>query len=262
MTLSVCEGNSGFVEIGEERHEVWGRKAMPSALGRCTVSAGIGPLEHLSAAALCQGVRGWVLRADHPDLPIFDGSGKIWQDAFAAISGPYNALVTDSVVLGSKRWTSARGGRLEVEPADEFRLRVEWTAGPYGPETWEGDAPRLQEVLRARTFVDADDWLAARKAGYLKGTDADCGRLFRGRNPSSEALELASQLGIEPTASVWSGGCARMPDECAAHKAMDLAGDIGCWIGYLPKLSIHARDTGHDLHHLLGSALRGSIGEV
>jgi hypothetical protein len=139
---------------------------------------------------------------------------------------------------------------------------VDWSAGPDGPEIWEGGETELRKTLAARTFVDVEDWLWARNQGFLQGTDATSGRLLRLREPTAEALRLACQHRIDPEKRVWTGGDARMPDECAAHKAMDLAGDIGCWIGYLPKLSIHARDTGHDLHHLLGSALRGSIGKV
>jgi UDP-3-O-acyl-N-acetylglucosamine deacetylase len=67
---------------------------------------------------------------------------------------------------------------------------------------------------------------------------------------------MAKERGVDPEAVVWSGGLERMENECAAHKALDLIGDIGVWIGYLPSLSIRARDTGHELHHLLGRALR------
>lgn len=262
LELSAWHGGNGWIEVGSERHAVWGLGSKPSAMGRCTASEGVGPLEHLSAAALCQGVGGWLLKADHGDLPLFDGSARIWQEAFSSISGSGYGVRVESVDLEATRWESARGGILAVEPSDRFRLRVDWSAGPDGPETWEGGESELCQTLAARTFVDVVDWLAARNQGFLQGTDATSGRLLRLREPTAEAIRLACQLGIQPEKRVWTGGDARMPDECAAHKAMDLAGDIGCWIGYLPKLSIHARDTGHDLHHLLGSALRGSIGEV
>jgi len=262
LELSACQGCSGWIEIGSEHHAVWGLGSKPSAMGRCTVSEGIGPLEHLSAAALCHGVRGWLLKADHGDLPLFDGSARIWQEAFSSISDSIARVRVEKVEMAARTWESMRGGKLAVEPSDRFRLRVEWSAGPDGPETWEGGEAELCKTLAARTFVDVEDWLAAKSQGFLQGTDATSGRLLRLREPSTEARRVACQLGIEPENKVWTGGAARLPNECAAHKAMDLAGDIGCWIGYLPKLSIHARDAGHDLHHLLGSALRESIGEV
>jgi len=143
-----------------------------------------------------------------------------------------------------------------VEPSAHFQLQVEWSKGPFGPEKWSGGLNELEGLLSARTFVDADEWIDARDAGWLQGTGPANGRLFRGPDPSIQAKEMAKERGVDPEAVVWSGGLARMENECAAHKALDLIGDIGVWIGYLPSLSIRARDTGHDLHHLLGPALR------
>lgn len=145
-----------------------------------------------------------------------------------------------------------------MEPAERFRCRVEWSRGPEGPEVWEGGEDDLAGILGARTFVDVDDWLAAREAGWLQGTESGSGRLLRGDSPSAQAVRLARELAVDPVASVWTGGAERMPGECAAHKALDLAGDIGAWIGYLPPLSVFARDAGHELHHRSGRALRGS----
>ena len=256
LSLSIREGHVGTASIGGVERVVWGDGAEPVAQGRCTRAGGVGPLEHLSAAALAHGVRGWCLAADHEDLPIFDGSAKIWSEAFGFLAG--TAPVFEEVGFCPTRpmvWTSTRGGIIEVSPSDVFAMRVEWTPGPCGPEVWQGGSAALAEILVARTFVFVDDWLAARKAGYLLGTDASNGRLLRG-DPSPEALGLAIELGVDPGSEAWTGGAARMANECAAHKAMDLVGDIGCWIGYLPRLSIFARDAGHDLHHLLGRALR------
>ena len=72
----------------------------------------------------------------------------------------------------------------------------------------------------------------------------------------SEAMAALRSEGIEPVGPVWTGGAQRIPNECAAHKALDLVGDIACAIGYLPALRIIARDTGHYLHARLGRALR------
>jgi len=72
-------------------------------------------------------------------------------------------------------------------------------------------------------------------------------------------LELRRE-GLSLDGPVWSGGRERMPMECAAHKALDLVGDIGCAIGYLPALRITARDAGHALHAMLCRALRAAHG--
>lgn len=238
---------------------VWGLGSRPEAGGRCTSSAGVGPLEHLSAAALASGVSGWILEVEHGDLPIFDGSAAIWIEAFAHEGFPRRPDSTESIGLSCGHWVSERGGVLEAEPSDRFRVRVEWTRGPHGTEVWEGGAQELAGILGARTFVTAKEYSAACQAGMLKGTGPSSGRLLRGDAVPESALALARELGVDPVERVWTGGPERVPDECAAHKAIDLAGDIGVWIGYLPPLSVFARDAGHELHHLLGRALRDAL---
>lgn len=261
VELRVCEGTSGWFRRGGRAIPVWGADARPGAEDRCTRCHGVGPLEHLSAAALVAGIRGWVLAADHPDLPLFDGSALPWAAAFAKwgpISSPSPCPPPDVAGI----WRSPRGGVLEAEPSARFRLEVEWTRGPFGPERWSGGADDLASLLGARTFATADEWLAARDAGALGGTGVASGRLLRGSEPSERAMALAAELGRDPADPVWTGGSERMPDECAAHKALDLVGDIGTWMGYLPALNLRARDAGHDLHHLLGRALRDAGGHT
>lgn len=138
-------------------------------------------------------------------------------------------------------------------------MRVEWTRGPHGIEVWEGGAQHLAGILGARTFATAMEYSAALEAGMLKGTGPDSGRLLRGSVVPEGTLRLARELGVNPSEQIWTGGPERVPDECAAHKAVDLAGDIGVWIGYLPPLSVFARDAGHELHHRLGRALRDAL---
>lgn len=259
--LSLRPGTDGVGRLRRDGIEevVWGPGSRPEAVGRCTSSAGAGPLEHLSAAALANGVSGWVLEVDHGDLPIFDGSAAVWDEAFAHEAFPRRSELTESVLPVSGRWVSGRGGVLEAEPSDRFRMRVEWTRGPCGIEVWEGGAQDLAGILGARTFATAMEYAGALQAGLLKGTGPGSGRLLRGDDLPRTALELARELGVDPSERVWSGGPERVPGECAAHKAIDLAGDIGVWIGYLPPLSVFARDAGHELHHRLGRALRDAL---
>ncbi len=248
----------GIVRIGEKEHLVWGPMAAdPETQHRCTSVAGIGPLEHLSAAVAILGVRGWVLEAEHEDLPLFDGSALPWVKLLEPL--PREPLQTDVLDLPLGLWEGEHRGYLEAQAASEFHLEVDWSTGPLGPERWEGTTSDLLGVLGARTFIEAGDWWEARRNGLLRGVDSGSGRLLAGRTVLPEiALQELRGEGIEPLGPVWTGKAERVPNECAAHKALDLVGDIACAIGYLPALRIVARDAGHTLHAKLCQALRNA----
>jgi UDP-3-O-[3-hydroxymyristoyl] N-acetylglucosamine deacetylase len=257
LRLASSAPGAGVVQIGSRERIVWGSEGGEARTDRrCTSVEGIGPLEHLSAAAIALGVRGWRLEADHPDLPLLDGSAKPWARAFLAVSAGSSPRV-GKCSLPRNSWVGASRGRLEIEPSDDFELEVEWTRGPDGPERWEGGAPDLVRILPARTFIEVGDWVLARQAGLLQGAGPRSGRLISpGGNLDRTLLEELHAQGMEPVGNAWTGGPERLPMECAAHKALDLVGDIGCAIGYLPSLRIHARDAGHALHAVLCRALR------
>lgn len=232
-----------------------------ASAGRCSRGDGAGPLEHLSAGFGIAGLRGWHVRADHPDLPLLDGSAKSWYDAARPHgSGRCPVREAGTLVLPGEPLRNERGGWIEVRPSERFHLDATWSAGAEGPERWTGDRDALTEIVAARTFIDLDVYLAFRAQGQIAGADADSGRLLRGRSDlGHEAAALARELGVDPRSPVWTGGPARMPDECAAHKALDLVGDILLWLGYLPCLEVTAHDAGHALHHRLGAQLRAGL---
>ena len=46
-----------------------------------------------------------------------------------------------------------------------------------------------------------------------------------------------------------------MNGECAAHKVLDLVGDLALWLGFLPCIEIEMRNVGHAQFHALGQHL-------
>lgn len=227
------------------------------ANGRCSRAGDTGPLEHVSAGLGIAGMIGWHLRAEHFDLPLLDGSAQPWYDGARRIvsgrvpSHSWKGAPVEEHLEGERR------GVLSARQADDFRLDVRWSTGPDGGEQWCGGVQDLSRLVRARTFVDVDTFIESRRHGEMGGADMASGRLLRGLRPVDESvLELASQIGVDPRREVWVGGDERVPCECAAHKALDLVGDILLWLGYLPSLHIVACDAGHALHHRLGARLR------
>lgn len=228
------------------------------ANGRCSCFGDAGPLEHAAAGLGIAGLQGWHLRAEHFDLPLLDGSARAWYEGARRLrSGgriPTRAWTGTPV---DETFANERGGTLTARSADVFRLDVEWSDGPDGRESWSGGSAELARLVGARTFIDVATYVESRRRGELGGSDASSGRLLRGKHPvNGHALELAHQIGIDPSRAVWTGGDERVSCECAAHKALDLVGDILLWLGYLPSLHLIARDAGHGLHHRLGARLR------
>lgn len=226
------------------------------ATGRCSRAGDAGPLEHVAAGLGIAGLRGWHLRAEHFDLPLLDGSALAWYEGARRIA-PGRVPTGHLDLQTEERFDGERRGSVCARPSDAFRLDVEWTGGPDGKERWSGGLDELASLPRARTFIDVDTYIESRRHGELGGADVASGRLLRGVRPVDEsALELAAQIGVDPARSVWTGGEERVAGECAAHKALDLVGDILLWLGYLPNLHLAACDAGHTLHHRLGARLR------
>ncbi len=249
-------GSGRTLRIGEGREIPLDGQDL-SAEGRCSRAGGVGPLEHMVAGLAIAGWEGWMAHAEHPDLPLLDGSAEPW--FLGARSGGGMGIVpVREIQLPDGAWCAAdRRGRIEVRSSGRFRLEVRWKRGPLGPERWSGGAEDLEHIVPARTFIEVGAFLDARSAGLLTGVDLHSGRLLASPDHlDSQALALAEEIGVAPERKVWTGGAERMADECAAHKALDLVGDILLWLGYLPRLDVIAIDAGHVLHHRLGKALR------
>lgn len=234
------------IRIGDREISLRDRQFLPDASLRCTTFGGVGPVEHLLAAVCILGVEGWILEAEHEDLPLFDGSASMWENAILAtgLAGPPLLAPRLAVVF---ECADARGW-IRIRPSEQLELRMTWTDGVGGAESWSGGASELGQLLKARTFVRSHDFARARGAGLLVGVGPDSGRLLRGMLQDDAEMFLAASLGVDPSQEVWTGGPARQAGECAAHKALDLIGDFHLGLGGIPLGKIEAMDSGHCLH--------------
>lgn len=218
----------------------------PETSLRCTTLGAVGPLEHFLAAVCTLGVEGWILEAEHGDLPLFDGSALVWKEAILStgVSGKPRLL---EGAWKPNTCSDARGW-IRFEPSDHLELEVTWTRGMDGSETWCGGETDLDSILAARTFVHSHEFVQARAAGLLLGVSPESGRLFRGKFDTQAERQLAQQLGVNPASPSWTGDAPRLVGECAAHKALDLIGDLQLVLGGIPCGKIVAHDAGHSLH--------------
>jgi UDP-3-O-[3-hydroxymyristoyl] N-acetylglucosamine deacetylase len=209
----------------------------------------VSTVEHLLSALLGCGVDNALIAVDGPEIPVEDGSAKVFADA---VEGVGLATLHDARV----RWipTETRVFRdgdklLIVAPASSFRVRMvvdyplpigtQYVETEIVPETYRS------EVAPNRTFGFLHEVEALVKRGLAQGG----------------TLENAVVFGPEgPLAPL------RSPTEPARHKILDLVGDFAL-LGAYPQCEVIAVKSGHKLHctavrELLGDTAGGEASAV
>ncbi len=190
----------------------------------------VSTVEHLLSALLGCGVDNALIAVDGPEIPVADGSAKVFADAVEAVG---LATLHEARI----RWIPSeprvfRDGEklLIVAPAASFRVRMtvdypapigaQYVEAEIGPETY----PR--EVAPNRTFGFLHEVEALVKRGLAQGG----------------TLENAVVFGPDgPLAPL------RDPNEPARHKILDLVGDFAL-LGAYPQCEVIAIKSGHKLH--------------
>ncbi len=203
----------------------------------------VSTVEHLLSALLGCGVDNALIAVDGPEIPVEDGSAKVFADAVEAVG-----LAT--LHEARARWipTETRVFRdgdkvLVVAPASSFRVRMlvdyplpigtQYVETEITPEKYRTD------VAPNRTFGFLHEVESLVKRGLAQGG----------------TLENAVVFGPDgPLAPL------RSPTEPARHKILDLVGDFAL-LGAYPQCEVIAVKSGHKLHctavrELVGSSLR------
>ena len=214
------------------------RATVLGAQGR-TVST----VEHLLSALLGCGIDNALIAVDGPEIPVTDGSAKVFADAIEAVGRkPQEQPQTRWVPTGTHVFHDGEK-LLVVTPAPSLRVRmtIDFPA-PVGAQYFdtEIDAERYaREIAPARTFVYKRDVDALRERGLALGGSLENAVVFDTTGP------------LAPL---------RMPDEPVRHKILDLVGDFAL-LGAYPQCEVIAVKSGHKVHctavhELLVSAAR------
>lgn len=190
----------------------------------------VSTVEHLLSALLGCGVDNALIEVQGPEIPVADGSSKVFADAVDAVG---LATLHEARV----RWIPAEprvfhdGDKLlVVAPAPSFRVRMTVDyAAPIGTQYVEAEiTPEIyrQEIAPNRTFGFLHEVESLVKRGLAKGG----------------TLENAVVFGPDgPLAPL------RSPNEPARHKILDLVGDFAL-LGAYPQCEVIAIKSGHKLH--------------
>jgi UDP-3-O-[3-hydroxymyristoyl] N-acetylglucosamine deacetylase len=245
LTLHGAEAGGGVVfrrtDVSPEagRIEALRRNVRGTQLGTNITNAhgvSVATVEHLLAALMGMGVDNVIAELDGPELPILDGSAKVFCEMIAEAgvvpqSAPRRRLVVLQPVEVRDGVRFARlfpGDGFSIDATIDFaspaigRQHLVWTSGPGGFE---------REIAFARTFGMAEELAQLQSIG-------------KGRGAS-----LANTIGVEDGRILNPEGL-RAPDEFVRHKILDIIGDLA-----LAGAPIEGRFEGSQMGHALNAGV-------
>ncbi len=208
-------------------------------------------VEHLLAALAGMGVDNARIEIDGPEVPLLDGSARVWVEAIAQVG-----LVSQSVPrvvpqLLEPIWVYQGDAFVAALPAPETRFTYgidfdlpaignqwhSWSPMQSVGEDFKSDSTFRAEVAPARTFALAHQIDQLRQRGLIKGGSLD------------NALVCSSQGWLNPPL--------RFANEPARHKILDLVGDLSLLVDF-PTAHFFAYKASHNLHIQLAQRILDS----
>lgn len=192
----------------------------------------VSTIEHIMAALAVAGIDNAVIDVDGPEVPIMDGSGKIFYDAlFAAEKEKQTSPRKYVKVLKTVSFTDEKGNTAELSPAEEglrVCFEIDFPSKIVGHQCFnDAITPQIfaEKIAPCRTFTEkaAVDYLQS--LGLIKGGSLD------------NAVVLDGEQILNP-------GGFRVENECVNHKVLDAVGDMFS-AGHQIIGQLHASRTGH-----------------
>lgn len=221
--------------------EVVSQTLLSTQLGRD--EATVRTVEHLLAALAGLGVDNARIEIDGSELPLLDGSARMWTEAIAAVG-----LVDQSVPrvvpqLQEPVWVYQGDAFVAAipAPATRFTYGIEFDLPAIGNQwhSWLKDGKSSStfatEIAPARTFGLLHQIEQLQKQGLIKGGTLD------------NALVCG--------ANGWLNPPLRFANEPARHKILDLVGDLSL-LGIIPQAHFLAYKASHNLHIQLAQLLK------
>ncbi|HEY9611408.1 UDP-3-O-acyl-N-acetylglucosamine deacetylase [Allocoleopsis sp.] len=200
-------------------------------------------VEHLLAALAGSGVNDARIEIDGPEVPLLDGSAKLWVEAIQEVG--LEASVTPSAfVLEKPVWVYQGDAFVAALPAPTLRFTygIDFDLPAIGNQ-WHSFSPEQETfadaIAPARTFGLAHQIEHLRQAGLIKGGSLD------------NALVCGD--------SGWLNPPLRFSNEPVRHKLLDLVGDLSL-LGTFPVAHFLAYKASHHLHIQLAQELARQMG--
>lgn len=201
-------------------------------------STSISTIEHVLSALVAMGCSDAEIVIDGAEIPILDGSAKVFADAIAGV-GLLESQIERLIFAPTEVMEFRDGDRaVIILPNDAFRVRViSDFAPPIGTHYFEATiTPQTYrtEIAPARTFAFLRDVESMRARGLARGGSMENALVFDDAGP------------MQPL---------QWPNEVARHKVLDLIGDFAL-LGAWPLCEVVAIKSGHALHTRITRELR------
>ncbi len=189
-------------------------------------------VEHFMAACAFAGIQGINVYTSSNELPIFDGSSKVWLEEFKK-AGLTSPVSTDMIDLEKPIYVQSGNSSVAILPADSFKIIycVNFDHKDYLNKWYSWDHSRpSEEIVNARTFGYLRDLEKFQQAGFSLGVTKE--NTIGLTDDGGYTTELRSDL------------------EPIKHKILDLIGDLYL-TGINPlnlKANIIGMLAGHTLH--------------
>ncbi|MDJ0898678.1 MAG: UDP-3-O-acyl-N-acetylglucosamine deacetylase [Xenococcus sp. MO_188.B8] len=192
-------------------------------------------VEHLLAALSASGIQDARIEIDGAEVPLLDGSAKLWADAIAENICHNQTIEHHSpppLVIQQPVVVQEQDAFVAAMPASETRFTygIDFPYAVIGNQWHSWTLNRedfATEIAPARTFGFAEEIEQLQKAGLIKGGSLD------------NALVCSHQGWINPPL--------RFTNEPARHKLLDLVGDLSL-LGTFPQAHFLAYKASHKLH--------------
>lgn len=234
-----------------------------------TISKGkvsVGTIEHLLSALTGLGVDNALVEIDSPEVPILDGSARLYVEAVAADGlaeqdAPRKWLeLKEEIVITDRK----SGSYIKVAPSDEldYDVTIDFNSRVLGVQNvhWNADTDYVSEIGPCRTFCFFHEIQMLARFGLVKGGDVENAIVIVEKPVTDRKLAHMSKVFNQPVLKVTPAGYLsnlelRFPDECGRHKLLDLMGDLRLAGGFL-KAKVTAFKPGHRINTNMARIIR------
>lgn len=238
-----------------------------------TLSAGdvsISTVEHLLSALHGMGVDQAIIEVNGPEIPILDGSSKLFVDAIKKagikeLDEEKDYLIIDEPIF----LKDENGSEIIAVPADNFEASV--IIDFHGSQISEQSASIEDlknyelELSACRTFVFTNELRFLYDNGLIKGGDLNNAIVIAEPGLTQSSLDQLSEKFNLPKRQMSADGIINdnklhFPNELARHKLLDLIGDLSL-VGKPIKGKIIAVKPGHKINTDFAKLLKKKLNE-